>query len=128
MKIPAYPIWLLLLFSFLLVTACTESDPASVVGDWEAAELKEEGKVLDVALEEIRFSFKPDNTYEYNSTLNYREAGRYEIKSKYLYTTDTLNQASTEKVVEIVRLTPDTMVIRMEQDMKERLLTLAKSN
>jgi len=122
MKIPAYPIWLLLLFSFLLVSACTESDPASVVGDWEAAELKEEGKVLDVALEEIRF------TYEYNSTLNYREAGRYEIKSKYLYTTDTLNQASTEKVVEIVRLTPDTMVIRMEQDMKERLLTLANAN
>ncbi len=117
---------LLIALTTSMLFGCSEDYSLSLVGRWQAAELKEEGKPIEVELDKIRFTFFDDQTYTYNSTLNYREAGRYELKSKYLYTTDTLNRVSIEKVVEVVHLTTDTMVIRMEDDNKERLLTLAK--
>ena len=98
----------------------------AISGSWKATSLEEEGEGLDVQLEKIGFTFYPDTKYDYKSTLNYREAGKYYLKAKYLYTTDTLNEASIEKVVEIIKLEADTMVIKMVQNGKERLLTLAR--
>ncbi len=116
----------LIVLTASLIISCNPDEPLSLVGSWKATELKEEGQPLEVELDKIKFTFQENQTYTYNSTLKYREAGRYQLRSKYLYTTDTLNQALVEKVVEIVRLTNDTLVIKMEDNEKERLLTLAK--
>jgi hypothetical protein len=116
----------LLILSLLFSVACAENEPRAITGKWKATALEEEGEALEVQLDKIQFTFYPDAKYDYKSTLNYREAGNYQLKSKYLYTTDTLNMTSVEKVVEITRLLPDTMVIRMEQNGKERMLTLAR--
>lgn len=107
-------------------TTCSDNEPLSISGEWRAAALEEEGNPLDVQLDKIQFTFYPDARYNYSSTLNYREAGKYQLKSKYLYTTDTINEASVEKVVEITRLVEDTMVIKMVQNGKERFLTLTR--
>jgi hypothetical protein len=124
-KLKYYTRYLLILSLFFSV-ACAENEPRAITGKWKATALEEEGEALEVQLDKIQFTFYPDAKYDYKSTLNYREAGNYQLKSKYLYTTDTLNMTSVEKVVEITRLLPDTMVIRMEQNGKERMLTLAR--
>jgi len=102
---------------YFFCTACNEEEPSKIIGSWEAVKLD---------LEEISFHFTDDQSYEFTSTLNYREAGSYYLKSDMLYTTDTLNQASTEKIVEIIRLEEDTLLIRMDQNGKERQLKLAR--
>lgn len=126
MKRRSYYTCILLTMNVLLFAGCSNNEPLAITGQWKATALEEEGEALDVELDKIQFTFYPNAKYDYKSTLNYREAGHYQMRSKYLYTTDTLNQASVEKVVEVIRFIPDTMVIKMNQDGKERLLTLAK--
>lgn len=114
--------------TLLILSGCQEEQNQSIVGQWEAIALSEEDKPLNVELEEITFSFSENEIYTYTSSLNYREAGNFYLKKNLLYTTDTLNKASTEKVVELAKISTDTLVIRMEELGKERLLTLAKVN
>lgn len=89
--------------------------------------MQEEGRPLQVNLQEIRFQFRVDGTYEFESTLAYREAGHYMIRNKYLLTTDTLHPGGREKAVELLQLTPDSLSIRMVEQGKERRLTLVKN-
>jgi hypothetical protein len=126
MKRRFYYTWYLLIFCLSFQLSCTDGEPLAITGSWKATALEEEGEDLDVQLDKIGFTFYQDAKYDYKSTLNYREAGKYSLKAKYLYTIDTLNEASIEKVVEIIKLQTDTMVIKMEQNGKERLLTLSR--
>ena len=114
---------------FLLVlslAACSTNTTEDIIGNWQAFEVLEEGEPLLVNTQEIQFSFHEDESYEYFSTLNYREAGSYYIEAKYLFTRDTINQASSEKAVEIVQLNLDTMILHMQESNKERILKLEK--
>lgn len=96
-------------------------------GKWVGVAVKEEGTPLAVDPGLIQLEFSPEETYTYKSTLDYREAGTYFIEANFLYTRDTLNQASTQKAVELLQLTADSLKIRMMEGEKERRLTLVKS-
>ncbi|MCO6478576.1 MAG: lipocalin family protein [Phaeodactylibacter sp.] len=110
----------------LLLGACSPVDKSLIEGTWKGVAVVEEGSPLnDVDPGVIELSFR-EKGYAYSSTLNYKEAGTYYIDSKYLYTTDTLNQASTEKAVEIVKLTTDSLVLKMNDSGRERLLMMEK--
>lgn len=114
---------------FLLgLLACQSMDDSLLHGAWQADELLEEDKAVAVDTDEIIFEFKADNTYSFSSTLNYREAGAYALDGRLLYTTDTLNETSDEKAVEVVLLTQDSLHLRMQENGKERLLKLIKTN
>ncbi|MCB0585062.1 MAG: lipocalin family protein [Phaeodactylibacter sp.] len=110
----------------LMLTACSPVDENLLIGKWTGIAVTEEGTPINVNPSEIKMTFG-EKGYAYFSTLNYREAGSYYIHSKYLFTTDTLNQASTEKAVEIVKLTPDSLVLKMEEAGKERFLMMEKT-
>lgn len=111
---------------FLLLLSCNSTNEVELVGNWQAFEVLEEGELLPVNYKEIKFSFHADESYKYFSTLNYREAGSYFVEKPYLYTRDTLNQASSEKAVEIIKLTPDSLFLKMNEGNKQRILKLAK--
>ncbi|MCB0564006.1 MAG: hypothetical protein KDD01_06480 [Phaeodactylibacter sp.] len=113
------------LFLLLLLAACSPVDKSLIKGQWAGIAVIEEGSPINIDPKEIKISFE-DKGYIYSSTLNYKEAGVYYIDSKYLYTTDTLNQASTEKAVEIVKLTADSLVLKMNEAGKERFLIMEK--
>lgn len=117
---------LILLCTLLAGAACQQMNDQLLVGKWQATELLEENTPVDINTNEISFEFREDQNYAYQSTLNYREAGEYAVEGPYLYTTDTLNQASTEKAVEIILLTEDSLYLRMQQNGKERLLKLIR--
>lgn len=99
-----------------------------LVGNWQAIELLEGGQPMEADIQVIRFEFDKNRQYNYFGTLNYKEAGTYSVESKYLYTLDTLNQATTEKAVEILQLTKDSLRLRMNDSGKERLMILKKLN
>ena len=111
----------------IMVSACQSGyKPENLDGKWQAIAITEEETPLAVDPSEIQLQFNTEEQYTYHSTLNYREAGSYYINGTYLLTRDTLNQASTEKAVEILKLNNDTLQLKMMDGDKERLLTMVK--
>jgi len=110
----------------LLFTACEQEVPKEeLYGNWQAVALKEEGKSLTINIEEIKLSFKK-RTYVFESTLQYKEAGIYRLQSNLLLTKDTLKENVLEKGIEISRLTKDSLFLRMNEQGKERRLTMVR--
>ncbi|GAB5550756.1 MAG: hypothetical protein Sapg2KO_03470 [Saprospiraceae bacterium] len=115
----------LLLFSF----ACNNNSPKPelLAGQWQGVLMEEAGDSLAIDPSEIRFTFDQENKgYTFNSTLNYQEAGTFYLQTKYLFTIDTLNQASREKSVEVLKLTKDSLILRMMNNGQEQLLKLIR--
>lgn len=119
-----------ILFSLcgLLLSGCQASITASELGGhWVAVAITEKDKPLPVNPEEIHFRFDPKQmAYNYQSTLNYKEAGSFFIEGNLLHTLDTLNLASTEKIVSINLLTADSLRLFMVDNGNPRVLTLVK--
>ena len=117
----------LLFILVILISSCgNRAKRELLAGDWQASSIEEEGRPLKVDLEDIRFSFDNRKHYSYESTLRYREAGFYAIRRQYLFTEDTIRPESLEKAVEILRLTADTLELKMMEGGKERKLVMVK--
>ncbi|MCB0552045.1 MAG: hypothetical protein KDD02_00730 [Phaeodactylibacter sp.] len=110
-----------------LAMGCAPVQEDLIKGSWKGVAILEDGAPLEVDPTVINMSFGDDHSYTYSSTLNYRESGTYYVDSKYLYTTDTLNQATTEKAVEIVGLTTDSLILKMNEEGRERLLKMIRA-
>lgn len=106
--------------------SCKTIKNDQIIGSWQAVEVLEDGEPLKVNLSEINISFNANELYSFKSTLNYNEAGRYYIESPFLFTTDTVNSASTEKTVEILLLTADSLHLKMSEGGKNRLMKMKK--
>ncbi|MBK6948617.1 MAG: hypothetical protein IPH16_11685 [Haliscomenobacter sp.] len=106
--------------------ACGPFQERELVGHWAGAIVLENGDTLGIDPSIIRFHFSKKGAYTFQSTLNYKESGAYFLDGHLLYTTDTLNKASSQKAVQILLLTPDSLHLRMLEDGKERLLKLKK--
>lgn len=106
----------------LSLLSCSQNPNALISGDWRVVSITSDAPLPEYQLEDFQFSFTEDGQYSYAGNLYYREAGNYYIQSSYLYTTDTLNEASAEKVVQIIKLTKDSLFLRMAD---ETLMKLA---
>jgi len=113
---------------FIFLNSCTVFKSKYIVGNWKGVSVSEEGELLKISPEQIRFRFLEDDAYLYFSTLNYQEAGSYYLDGALLYTRDTINQASTEKAVEIIKLNNDSLHLRMVENGNVRILKLVKDN
>lgn len=114
---------LFFLVSALLI-ACDGIKEKDLLGTWQGAALLEDNMPVDIDPRLIGFEFYPDGFYKFNSTLNYREAGTYKVRGDLLYTLDTINEASTEKAVKILKLMPDSLFIKMNAEGRERIIKL----
>lgn len=110
----------------LLASACGPDVEQQIIGNWQAVTVLEEGDSLEVDPQYIKLHFGQNKDYTYSGPLKYEESGSYYVESKYLYTLDTLNQASTEKAVQIVKLTEDSLQLLMKEGARERLLKFIK--
>lgn len=117
---------LTLFIMFLLAAACSEQEEDLLSGTWIGMTILEDQQPLSIDPSDIRLTLLPDGEYRYQSTLKYKEAGTYYVNQQYLYTTDTLDQAATEKAVEVMLLSPDSLHIRMNEAGKERLLKMVR--
>lgn len=81
---------------------------------------------MNVPPGEIQFEFQENGYYHYQGNLNYRESGSFSLKDNMLYTLDTLNEASSEKAVQVIALDKENLSLRMNADGKERIVVFAK--
>ena len=117
-----------LLLPFLLIVGCSHFDEQLLVGNWQASFVSEDGKVMEIDYTPVNFEFSKDGFYTFNSTIDYKEAGSYYINGNLLYTTDTLNTATTEKAVEITCLTQDSLILKMMANEKPKMMKLFRVN
>lgn len=115
-----------LLFLLLSLLACKQYEEDILSGTWRGSAILEAEQALEIDPSHIKLTLAPNGSYRYESTLNYQEAGTYFLDQQYLYTMDTINQASTEKAVEIMLLTQDSLHLRMNEAGKERLLKMVR--
>jgi hypothetical protein len=113
------------LLLFLFAIGCSNPLEDAVLGNWTASSITEEGKSLDVNTGEVKLNLRENGQYEYYSTLNYKESGSWFLDENLLFTNDTIHKAG-QKAVLILETKPDTIVLKMVENGKERLLTLAK--
>jgi hypothetical protein len=118
----------LVIVAFLIFVglSCSPYRQNDLIGDWQAISITQEGDTLKIDPKIVKFTFNKDEGYTFRSTLNYQESGTYYIINKQLFTMDTLNRASTEKIVEILQLSPDSLNLKMNDAGKERLMKLKK--
>jgi hypothetical protein len=114
----------ILLLGLLIWNGCSQED--KLCGKWQVAEAYEDGVSMGLDVSPISFQFFPNGYYNFNSVLNYKEAGTYSLRGNMLYSIDTLNKASSEKAVKILKLTQDSFAIQMNAEGKERILRLFK--
>jgi len=117
---------IILLLGLFLVVSCKQYEEDHLSGSWRGSVILEAGQPLEIDPSNIILILNPDGSYQYESTLNYKEAGTFYLDQPYLYTMDTINQASTEKAVEVILLTPDSLHLRMNEAGKERLLKMTR--
>lgn len=121
-RIPAAALGLL-----ILAAACAPYSPSDLAGSWDCVSLTETGDSLPVDVGVIHFTFDGEGRYAFHSTLNYREEGAFKIRESYLYTLDELAAGAREKAVEITRLSRDTLILRMREQGKERIMVLERA-
>jgi hypothetical protein len=112
--------------AMLLLAACANQRERQLLGAWQAFEITEEGELLPVKPEEVRFEFRAGHTYSYQSTLNYKETGSFRIHKGYLLTRELSGVSEPERAVFIERLEADTLVLGMEDQGKQREVKLAR--
>ena len=111
---------------FLSFIGCNRFDEQLLVGKWQASAITEDGQVVDIDYSPVNFEFTNSGNYTFNSTIEYKEAGSYYVSGDLLFTTDTLNTASTEKAVQIANLTQDSLKLIMEANGKPKVMELYK--
>lgn len=116
----------LLLFLGIFLSACGNNHQSDLIGTWKAHQVLEGDQALNLNPTEIQFNFSETGDYHFKSTLNYQEAGSFYLEKELLYTLDTLNQESIEKVVQIQFISPDTIQLKMQHQGKDRTLELSK--
>ncbi|MEM9849637.1 MAG: hypothetical protein AAF847_17240 [Bacteroidota bacterium] len=119
---------LLFILLLTLLLACNPSTQKEDLlrGKWEATELLESDSSLQVNLNEIWFVFDDQQNYYFHSTLNYEEAGRYELSGNLLYTTDTTRTTAKRKAVKLLELDENNLKIEMKDQQAVRILSLNK--
>lgn len=116
----------LLALGFLALGSCSDPAEKALTGTWQGYELLQDGQALPLDPSEISFEFGADRTYAFSGTLNYREAGSFRIQGEYLFTRDTMNEGSVEKAVLLSEMSPDTLILKMREGEKDRILKLRR--
>lgn len=114
-------------FIFILLFAVSSCSPFKVetlIGDWQADAVLESNIPLEVDVSEISFSFHEDLNYDYYSTIGYSESGQFQIDKNLLITKDTTRANASEKKVQILILTQDSLHIKMNNRGKLRIMQL----
>ena len=116
----------LLLCLLVSVLSCQSNQGPNLLGKWEAFEILEAQIPMELEPKEVRFNFKANGIYQFQSTLGYREAGKFQIHSDFLITTDTIHSDSQEKIVKIQSLQNDTLILLMKKGEDEQIIKLKK--
>jgi hypothetical protein len=117
---------MIILGGLFFLFACNGIGRQKLLGKWQAASIMEDGMPMPVPVNVVGFEFFPNGFYHFTSTLEYKEAGTFDVNGSYLFTLDTINEASTQKSVQILQVTEDSLFLKMNAEGKEQVIKLFK--
>lgn len=101
----------LLTVGILFLTSCSDQNEL-LYGQWEGVVAERiSGDSMRLDAREIGFEFTEDGTYTYNSTLQYREAGKFETIGQKLIAIDTTQEDPTKREAIIELITEDSLIL-----------------
>ncbi len=98
-----------------------------VQGQWKAMAMDQNGEIKDYTNRDVWFKFNPDGTYEYSTNNSYRESGKYRMRTKVLYTTDTISGGRIEKAVRLAVINNDSIHFEMNSKGVAQTLRLSRT-
>lgn len=111
---------------FFFLNSCSYIATYQIVGVWRVVEIFENNKLLkDKTLDSVILQFNDEGQYTYQSTLNYKEAGNFEVKRNILVMSNHLS--NEEKKLHIDALSSKKLVLLMEDAGKARKMVFIKS-
>jgi hypothetical protein len=111
---------------FFSLNSCSYIATYQIVGVWRVVEIFENNKLLkDKTLDSVILQFNDEGQYTYQSTLNYKEAGNFEVKRNILVMSNHLS--NEEKKLHIDALSSKKLVLLMEDAGKARKMVFTKS-
>lgn len=116
----------LITLNLIFLSSCGEPADRVLVGKWRAVSVTEGADSVRLDPAEVVFEFLSDNRYTFASTLRYREAGTWTYRDGHLMAQDTTNTPAAERVVAVDKVTADSLVLRMNGEMEERIVVLLK--
>lgn len=116
----------LLAFSLCCLPSCGEPEDRRLVGRWRAVSVTEGQDSVRLDPAEVAFDFTATNRYTFESTLRYREAGTWSYRNGHLIAQDTTHVPAAERVVAVDKVTADSLVLRMNGELKERVVVLLR--
>ena len=115
-----------LIIAAFFVAGCSGISKSNLIGKWQAVTLIENDKKQVIDLSEVGLEFNKDGGYRYTGTLNYSESGYFDMNKDLLFTIDTINNGSSEKTVQILQLSSDTLKIKMQEANNVRVIHYLK--
>jgi hypothetical protein len=111
---------------FFSLNSCSYIATYQIVGVWRIVEIFENNKLLkDKTLNSVILQFNDEGQYTYQSTLNYKETGNFEVKRNILVMSNHLS--NEEKKLHIDALSSKKLVLLMEDAGKARKMVFTKS-
>jgi hypothetical protein len=105
--------------------ACEHHSPEALTGDWRADVVVEEGDTIEMDLASVSLSFTQDQHFKYKHTQRDSLAGSYNL-SKGLIKLFVTDPATDTIIIQLANLNENSMILRMNHEGKERLVTLIK--
>ncbi|NJL74764.1 MAG: hypothetical protein HC892_06730 [Saprospiraceae bacterium] len=111
-----------------VLCSCKNIAEQQIIGSWQAIEVMEKDSILSLPLQEVTIRFSEAKQYEFKSTLNYKEAGYYQIQHNLIYLEDTTRSDTPKKAIKLAYLTYDTLLIEMQAADNKRVMKLIKNH
>lgn len=102
--------------------SCQSLTEEAIQGEWKARSVVEEGDTLDLDLSNVHLSIKDDN-FKYRHTQRDSLSGKFDL-SKDLIELYVAAPRIDTIVIQVVDLGASSMVLRMNHEGKERLVTM----
>jgi hypothetical protein len=118
-------------FSFLLLLAfanvsCRQGMESKLIGKWQAVSVSSNGKLLDIIPQVIWLELRENHTYQFQSTPNYTEKGKFNVVNDLLYTQDLLFKDSPQKVVQIISVSSSECQLLMKANGMHQIMTMKR--
>ena len=112
----------------LALMQCKQDDTArkNLNGKWKLSAWMESGRPLQITPDQVQFEFMDNGSYTC-LIQDHKEAGKFRLDGKKLYTTDTLNANKIEKMVMLSNLATDTIAIEMNRQGTSEQMLLFRS-
>jgi hypothetical protein len=113
-------------FLTLATISCQQGMESKLIGKWQALTVVSNGKLMDIMPHVIWLELRKDHTYQFQSTPNYTEKGKFNVVKDLLYTQDLLVPDSPQRVVQLIAINSDECQILMKANGVDQIMTMKR--